>query len=505
MRQLTRAFGLVTAASIGVAALCPGEASACGGGWFVEEVSQGETVGATGHRVVISMSQAQTVLWDQIQYKGDPAGFAWVYPVKTGARVEAATDAWLEALDAVSQKRLQSPTVECATMDGEPMASGCGCYGAGSDRGGFDQVGGDQSTDVTVVHRGTTGPYDTVTVKSEVPGAIGQWLMDNGYSVPAAVTPVLDDYAAQGFDFIALRLSPDKGVDEMTPVRVVTPGAQTSFPLKMLSAGAGDTVALEVLVLTEGRVGVTGSFTTSEIASDALIWDFDKQTSNYADLRTAALQKNGGATFVTTYALQGPLFGREDLGEGEEDPRAARLYFDAAQKNGEAATCTYGVIDALYSVSGSTSMGAQGYKVVDTCDAQGNCTLPGVNEIDARDLLCDKADDLAVAMIGMHPEDVWLTRLEANLPKGTLTADLNLTPVVDPVPLHGYVQIQNSLGDACAVGLPAVNKDDSKPATPRPPAPPLSMGALAMLGVALTVLTATLRRKLAVTGTSRAA
>ena len=503
MRRLSSSLALLATASIGVAALFPGEASACGGGWFVEEVSQGETVGATGHRVVISLSQAQTVLWDQIQYKGDPAGFAWVYPVKPGAVVEAATDAWLEALDGVSQKRLQSPTVECYLDDGSSSSSGCGCGSAGADRGGFNEAGGDQSTDVTVVHRGTTGPYDTVTIKSDVPGAIGKWLMDNGYAVPADATPILDDYASQGFDFIALRLSPDKGVDQMKPVRVVTPGAAPTFPMKMLSVGAGDKVALEILVLTEGRVAVTGGFTNTEISNEALLWDFDTKTSNYDDLRSAAFSKDGGATFVTTYSLQGPLFGTETLSGTDGDYRAARLYFEAAEKNGEAASCNTGVIDALYSLSTSTNLGAEGYMVVDTCDDQGNCTLPGNEQIDARDLVCGKADDLAVAMIGMHPKDVWLTRLEANLPKGSLTSDLTLAPVVDPIPVHGFVQIQSSKGDACASEqMPAAGLTPPKQETPRPPPPPLSMGALAMLGVALTGLAATLRRKLALRPTA---
>src|SRR5512144_462340 len=76
------------------------EAHACGGGAFYP--SSTETATVSGHRVVISLSSTQTVLWDQIAYNGAAKDFAWIMPVPDGARVEAASDAWLEVLDAAT-------------------------------------------------------------------------------------------------------------------------------------------------------------------------------------------------------------------------------------------------------------------------------------------------------------------------------------------------------------------------------------------------------------------
>jgi hypothetical protein len=39
---------------------------------------------------------------------------------------------------------------------------------------------------------------------------------------------------------------------------------------------------------------------------------------------------------------------------------------------------------------------------------------------------CDGFTDLAVAMTGIHPNDVWITRIEADLPVGALVEDLEL-------------------------------------------------------------------------------
>src|SRR5262249_36905620 len=63
-------------------------------------------------------------------------------------------------------------------------------------------------------------------------------------------------------------------------------------------------------------------------------------------------------------------------------------------------------------------------RVVMPCDdpKSPDCVIDPNTEIDARTLECDPPigselplDDLAQALVGMHPQDVWVTRLEANL------------------------------------------------------------------------------------------
>ena len=94
--------------------LAPPPARACGGGMFTVE-TETQTTTLSGHRVAISISTDQTVLWDQIQYQGDPKDFAWVMPVKTGAKISVGSDAWLEALDAATATVISSQPVDCFT------------------------------------------------------------------------------------------------------------------------------------------------------------------------------------------------------------------------------------------------------------------------------------------------------------------------------------------------------------------------------------------------------
>src|SRR6185503_7765218 len=85
------------------------EARACGG-CFHGPPQQSETPSViTDHRMVFSMSTTQTVLWDQVRYTGNPREFAWVLPVKPGARVELSRDAWIEALEASTAVTVTSP------------------------------------------------------------------------------------------------------------------------------------------------------------------------------------------------------------------------------------------------------------------------------------------------------------------------------------------------------------------------------------------------------------
>src|SRR5262245_25055084 len=250
-------------------------AHACGG-CFVPDTDN--TV-VTGHRMALAVSLDQSVLWDQIEYDGDPTEFSWVLPVMPGARLEIATDAWFEVLDAGTSMVIGAPNITCSPPGGwdeggygeyydddysrRDDSFGCGCGDmerapASEDMGASGGPSGANGTtagpggneppppppDVTVVHQGTVGPYETVTLSADIPGVLDDWLAEHGYNVPPDIQPVIDAYVAEGFDFIAMRLVPGTRVRAMKPVRVITPGASVALPLRMVAAGTGAKTAL---------------------------------------------------------------------------------------------------------------------------------------------------------------------------------------------------------------------------------------------------------------------
>ena len=113
---------------------------------------------------------------------------------------------------------------------------------------------------VQVISQSVVGPYDTVTLQSTDPNALDTWLNANGFVLPDKFRPTVAAYVAGGFDFIALKLRPDQGVDAMQPVRIVTPGADATLPLRMVAAGVGAQVGITLYVISEGRYEANSPF-----------------------------------------------------------------------------------------------------------------------------------------------------------------------------------------------------------------------------------------------------
>src|SRR5260370_667288 len=80
---------------------------------------------------------------------------------------------------------------------------GCGFGGSGDDstaspasfNGGAADAGSPDAggpPPVQVVSQSVVGPYDVVTVRSSQGEALGTWLRDNGFDVPASLQPTID-------------------------------------------------------------------------------------------------------------------------------------------------------------------------------------------------------------------------------------------------------------------------------------------------------------------------
>jgi hypothetical protein len=494
---LIPAIGLALAAPLFVAR----DARACGGCYH--RPSETETTVVTGHRMVLSVSTTQTVLWDQIEYDGDPSEFAWVLPVKQGARVELATDAWFETLDAATSVHVVSPPLDCAPAPGARSSGGCGSQD-------FALAGAEQADGVslpkeavTVVHKGTVGPYETVTLSTDTQGALNTWLDGHGYAVDTEVQPIIDAYVAEGFDFIALRLQPGQGVRAMKPVRVVMPGASPTLPLRMVAAGTGPFVGISLFVITEGRFA-TKNFPGATISEKDLSWDHLTTESNYKQLRKSALDGDKGRTWLTSYAQKGALLSPvSNLGSGGGGvgystgmgmaQTIAQAYIAQATNNGEVDGNPCSVSPAQYAESMLV--------VTDSCPPgtkdRAQCPAVPADKLDASEFACGAADDLAVALSGLHPRDVWVTRLESFLPRAALATDLELEPAAAQSPVKNWLNPGEVLheAEACRKALdgalaPALLGGGSRSSK----LPPGSVFALLASGVALLTAARRLRK-----------
>lgn len=479
--------GFVCAALAAFCALSSGDADACGG-CFHPKAEQGSSV-ITDHRMVFSVSTERTILWDQVRYSGSPKEFAWVLPVRSGAVIELSRDEWMTALDRSTRSTVTGPERFCSGSFGGGGGSG-GSYG-GSPSGGGGCSGGSEDSysafggsgdpsyadagssgsfqgneDVEVVSQDVIGPYQAVTIHSKDGTGISGWLKDNGFAINDPEKPIIDSYTTEGFDFIALRLRPNVGVRAMRPVRVITPGADTSMPLRMVTAGVGSHVAITLWVIGEGRYE-TANFPSGKIDDSLLTWDGNASKSNLGSLETAKMAENAGRTWVVQASGRADLStatnpyntsGSRSLGETYESQCRSRPPVKVPcddtslppsdgtpppDQDPDAGAPDGGDMDAdVDPDAGDADGGASGDG--GTSDAGPACTkiVQG----------CDGFDDLDVAVLGLHPYDIWVTRLRADLPVQSLDTDLRIQAAsvqaeVDPV--HHTEKFSDPSYDPC--------------------------------------------------------
>ncbi len=427
--------------------LLPTRALACGGCFHGPVTTSTPTV-VTGHRMAFAISETQTVLWDQFEYEGEAEDFSWVLPVRPGAFLELAADAWLSALDTFTTTSVVSPTLNCAQSN---SGSGCACGGMASDdedlSGGTATNGG--GSNVTVVRHETVGPYETVTVRSTDPNALTTWLVDNGYTIPGEIQPVIDAYVNEGNDFLALKLQAGYGVQQMEPVRVITPGGDYLLPLRMVAAGIGSFVDIKLFVIAEQRYGLPDLAEVSVVPKD-VVYDFATNTSNYLEERNEALAQNRGKSFIVPFARrqafrlpnQHPTLGtaqyRTSDGLGFASS-LADLYFKQAAIDDAVTATACAALDRLDSSA----------SVVESCPT-GGCSA---SEIPSAGFVCQEHSDLATALTGMVPANVWVTRIEMNPPSTALDADCIAEPAVAQTEVEPYVEALQFENPPCSPPL----------------------------------------------------
>jgi MYXO-CTERM domain-containing protein len=415
------------------------DAGACGG-CFHAPLEVSSTV-VTDHRMAFSMSPMQTVLWDQIRYSGNPTEFAWVLPVRQGARIELSEDAWIAALDASTATVITGPSPTCSTPGG---GNGCAFGGSSSAQSAGAIGGSGGGPSVQVVSQQVIGPYDAVTVRSTQGEALGDWLRANGFAVSTAIQPTIDAYTTEGFDFIALKLRPGYGVQAMQPVRVVTAGADPKLPLRMVAAGVGARVGIVLFVLSEGRYHPK-NFSDAVIDFSQLAWDPSAQQSNYSTLADQALAAGGGTGWLTESSQPANV---TPYASAASNPPLAGSY-DSACRNQvvmPGACAVAGAADASGAAEGGSGdesgddaaeTGAVSDADLGESGAQGGGLATGGEAGGC--MPTHACDDLQLAMSGITGP-LWVTRLRADLPASALATDLVLEATSSQAPVSNLHQ-----------------------------------------------------------------
>lgn len=477
--------GLVCLSSLAAAViLAPTDARACGG-CFHPAAEVGSSV-ITDHRMVFKVSTRETILWDQVRYTGDPKEFAWVLPVRDGARIELSRDEWIAALDASTRTTVSGPERFCGGGGGGGGGGGCGAMSdttATSARGGdsfsgSSDAGFSGNGDVQVLSQSVIGPYQAVTIRASTGQGISEWLTTNGFAIPDEVKPTVDAYTRERFDFIALRLRPGQGVQAMRPVRVVTQGADATLPLRMVAAGIGAKVGLTLWVIGEGRYH-TQNFPDGVIDYDKLTWDGRASKSNLSDMQREALASNGGRSWITEAAVHVNATVNKPFANGTlpNPPLTLAYRSQCITRPAQTVKCSE---DELPPPNGSPDdpgdpplddAGVDAGTDADVdADVDASTSTDAGTRVDAGSTSCTKVvsgcdgfDDLDVATRDLHASDVWVTRLRADLPVSALATDLVLEAAPEQKevdPQHHTEKFSDPTFDPCASTRAASSDDD---------------------------------------------
>jgi hypothetical protein len=467
----------------------PSDADACGG-CFHPVAESGVSV-VTDHRMVFKLSKTETILWDQVRFSGNPEEFAWVLPVRDGARVELSRDEWIAALDVSTKTTVTGPERFCNGGGGSGGSfSGGGCGATTTDtasRSGFSDdstkdAGGFVGNDgVEVLAQSVIGPYQAVTIRATGGGqGIDEWLIANGFAIPEEVRPTVDAYTAEKFDFIALRLRPGQGVSAMRPVRVVTQGADPTLPLRMVAAGVGAKVGLTLWVIAEGRYHPQ-NFPDGDIDYTALTWDGTLAKSNLADLQRTALASNGGRAWITEAAIRATATHTPESPLVLPNPLLYAAYDrSCSSRPSRLVKCTEDELpppngtpdDQELPDAGADADGDAGSDASADLDASSDASADASAPFDAGTKACTKLvsgcdgfDDYEVAMRGITTSDAWITRLRADLPVSALSTDLKIEAAASQSeidPQHHTEKFSDPKFDPCAGrgGSSAASTDD---------------------------------------------
>lgn len=307
---------------LGVAVLAARPALACGG-TFCDQAPPGQPpmpVDQTGENVLFVMSGGYVEAHIQIQYQGDPAKFAWVIPIpKAPELFVGSQQLFTNLLNATVPTFQLTTTFQFCDSGGNDTGSSAGCGMSSSDSasagGKYSPTNDVPKTNApTVLSRDTVGNFQTVTLEPTDAQGLLDWLVQNGFEPDSAdAKPVIQDYVSRGYVFVAVKLQPDVGVDEIHPLVIRYPGDEPCVPLMLTRIAAVEDMTVRVFFLGEDRVVPTGGYKHVTLNPVQLDWLNLGQNYNLAIARAVDSPLANGRAFVTEYAGVSAVVSKTEL------------------------------------------------------------------------------------------------------------------------------------------------------------------------------------------------
>ena len=247
-------------------------------------------VDQNAERIIFTQNGDGTVsAYVQIEYTGSAPDFSWILPLPEAIDAEAvqvpedAMAAFTELEVATDPVFVPPDLPECVLREPEVLV---------------ERV---MAQPVQVFASGEVGPYGFDVVGSEDPDALVTWLRENSYLVTEAMEPLIDLYVEEEFVFLAMKLRPDKGAQDVEPVKVTYPSERPMIPLRLTAVAANPDMAVMVWIYAD-RQAVPMNYAKMSIANDELTFFGWGQGNDYRRLMGTKADEYGGQAFITEYA-----------------------------------------------------------------------------------------------------------------------------------------------------------------------------------------------------------
>lgn len=208
-------------------------------------------------QIVITRRGTQTTLTMANDYEGSPTDFAMLVPIPevlSEADVAVIEDATIASVADWSGPRLVSYVCDDFQWD-----SGIALYSEVDSSDSGNSVGGESlESSVNVEANFAVGQYDIVILSAEESGDLLTWLDQNGYSVSADTSDVLQEYIDADTFFLAAKVQLDssEGVPWLSPLRISYESSVFSLPIKLGTVNSPGVQDLFIYAFAEGEVGI---------------------------------------------------------------------------------------------------------------------------------------------------------------------------------------------------------------------------------------------------------
>ncbi len=286
-RRLSLALAVALVAGLGTMT-SPLPADACGGLFC-----QRTPVEQAGERILFATDGENVTAHVQIQYQGAAKDFSWILPTPTEPTLGVGSEALFNVLRGATQPtfrvNIDKTEGKCADFGmGRATATGAAAPSAAAEDSG-----------VAVISQEQVGPFETAVLQANDTAKLKEWLTTNGYTVPAALDPLLDPYVAGKYYFIALKLQKDREAGDLQPIVFNYKSTKPGIPIRLTGVAATPDMGVYVWVLGKTR-SVPENYRHAEINEARIDWPSGGQ--NYPAVVTEAMNEAGGQAFVTDYA-----------------------------------------------------------------------------------------------------------------------------------------------------------------------------------------------------------